>query len=420
MRDAGSSGNADSMSDNSAPVRPGPPPLQGWQQSWRLLVVVGFGALSWIVTRDELPPGVHSLSMIWLLVVDPIIGLGCVVLVLFRRRYPVIVAGIVTAASAVSTTAGGPALLALCSLATRRRYAETIPVAVGAIAAGVAITAMYPDLNPEPAAQPVLWYTTGLVLVGISAVVAVGFAVGARREELWSLQQRTEIAEREQVARAAEARILERHRIAREMHDVLAHRISLVAMQAGVLTYRTDLPADQVAGIAKTIADNSRQALEELRDVLGVLRADELHAADPPEPPQPSLAALPTLVADARVSGLAVTLTDSTSGEPPMTSARTAYRIVQEGLTNVGKHAPGATVWVEIEGTEGQDLTVTVRDSGATAPPISAPVSGYGLLGLSERTELIGGTLSFGHQPHGGFQVRAVLPWHAPTEAAHT
>ncbi|WP_297609382.1 sensor histidine kinase [Nocardia sp.] len=406
------------MTASIAPMRPGPAPLQRWQQSWRLLLVLAFSVLSWILTADGLAPDIHPFLKFWLFAVDPIIGVCCMVLVMFRRRYPVAVAAITTAASAVSTFASGPALLALCSLATRRRYAETLPVSVGGIAAGLAITVLYPGLDTQNDEPGSYWYTAGILVATALAIVAIGFAVGARREELWSLQQRTEIAEREQVARSAEARILERHRIAREMHDVLAHRISLVAMQAGALSYRPDLSAEQVGAIAKTIADNSRQALEELRDVLGVLRADELNATDPPEPPQPSLAALPTLVADARISGLNVTLTDSTAGEPPMKSARTAYRIVQEGLTNVGKHAPGATVWVGIEGAEGQELTVTVLDSGTTGSAAPAPVSGYGLLGLTERAELLGGTIAFGHQPEGGFRLRAILPWPASVQVS--
>ncbi|MFD0363185.1 sensor histidine kinase [Nocardia sp. GCM10030253] len=403
------------MTDSIASMRPGPvpPPLGVWQQSWRLVVVVGIGAASWIVTANALPPDIDPRLSGWLFVADPIIGAICLALVMFRRRYPVIVAAVVTATSAVSTSASGAAALAQCSLATRRRYAEIVPVAVGNVLAGLAITALYPALNPEAAGTPQsFWSTLIFLIIAAAGIVAIGFAIGARREVVWSLQQRAEIAEREQVARAAEARILERHRIAREMHDVLAHRISLVAMQAGVLSYRTDLATDQVVAIAKTIADNSRQALEELRDVLGVLRADELTATDPPEPPQPSLAALPTLVADARIAGMAVTLTDNTAGEPPVTSARTAYRIVQEGLTNVGKHAPGATVWVGIEGCAGQELTVTVLDSGAPRPAASAPASGYGLLGLAERAELIGGALSFGADERGGFLLRATLPWH--------
>ncbi|MEV6066151.1 histidine kinase [Nocardia sp. NPDC052001] len=403
------------MTEISMPLRPSPAPLRWWQQGWRLLVVVLFAALSWIIAKQSLPDDVSRMLMMWLCVADPIIGVAMLALLGFRRRWPVAVAAITTAASAVSTTASGPSLLALASVSTRRRSREIVPIAAGGVVSGMLMTVLYPDLNADNGLPGAFWYTVAFLALAISAVVAIGVAVGSRREVIWSLQQRTEIAERAQVARAAEARILERHRIAREMHDVLAHRISLVAMQAGVLTYRPDLDSEQVGAIAKTIADNSRQALEELRDVLGVLRADELHTSDP-EPPQPSLAALPTLVADARDSGLAVTLTDRTVGEPPMTSARTAYRIVQEGLTNVGKHAPGARVWIGVEGTAGEGLAVTVRDSGGDDATRPAPLSGYGLLGLTERAELVGGTLVFGPRPFGGFQLRATLPWPVAVE----
>ncbi|WP_330179619.1 sensor histidine kinase [Nocardia sp. NBC_01503] len=399
------------MTQTSLAVRPGPAPLRWWQEGWRQLVVILFAVLSWIIAKQGMDAGVPSLLLIWLCVVDPILGVCCLVLVLFRRRWPVAVAAVTTAVSAVSTTASGPSILALCSLATRRRLREILPIAVVGVLAGMMMTRVYPEFNAQNELPGSGWYTLAFLVVAMGAIVAVGVAVGSRREVIWSLQQRTEIAEREQVARATEARILERHRIAREMHDVLAHRISLVAMQAGVLTYRPDLSSEQVGSIAQTIAENSRQALEELRDVLGVLRADELHATDPPEPPQPSLAALPTLVADARDSGLAVTLTDKTEADPPVTSARTAYRIVQEGLTNVGKHAPGATVWILLDGAPGEGLTVSVSDSGAPGATEPAPRSGYGLLGLTERAELVGGTLAFGARPQGGFTLRATLPW---------
>ncbi|WP_067564352.1 sensor histidine kinase [Nocardia acidivorans] len=399
------------MTATSLAVRPGPAPLRWWQEGWRQLAVIVFAVLSWIVARQGLDPAVPSMLIFWLCVVDPMLGICALVLGLFRRRWPVVVAAVTTAVSAISTTAAGPSVLALCSLATRRRPREIVPIAILGVLSGLAMTQVYPEFNSQNQLPGSGWYTLTFLVVAMGAIVAVGVAVGSRREVIWSLQQRTEIAEREQVARAAEARILERHRIAREMHDVLAHRISLVAMQAGVLTYRPDLTSEQVGSIAQTIADNSRQALEELRDVLGVLRADELHATDPPEPPQPSLAALPTLVADARDSGLAVTLTDKTETEPPATSARTAYRIVQEGLTNVRKHAPGATVWIVLDGAPGEGLTVSVSDSGALGATEPAPRSGYGLLGLTERAELVGGALTFGARPQGGFTLRATLPW---------
>ncbi|RSM59036.1 two-component sensor histidine kinase [Amycolatopsis sp. WAC 01376] len=384
----------------------GPQPLlRPWGQAWRLLAASGLGVLLWLLTASQLPVGATGPRVDWLITGDPLIALACLIALLWRRRFPVVITTAVILASTVSVLAGGAALLALCSLAARRRPAETAVAAVLSVVTAVLTVGIYPQREPPGP----LWLLIILPTLMVGIVVAVGAAIGARREEVRSLRERVESAEREQAARAAEARIVERHRIAREMHDVLAHRVSLVAMQAGVLGHRPDLPADQVAELARGIADGSHQALEELRDVLGVLRAspDEL------EPPQPSLADLPSLVADARALGLDVTLTVTTSGEPPGSIARTVYRIVQEGLTNAGKHAPGAEVRVTVEGEAGDGLRATVRDSGAARAIAGPPASGYGLLGLSERVGLAGGELDHHPEPGGGFVLTARLPWPA-------
>ncbi|WET82744.1 histidine kinase [Amycolatopsis sp. QT-25] len=379
------------------------PLLRPWGQVWRLLAAAALGVLLWLLTASQLPVGAAGPRVTWLITGDPLIAIACLIALLWRRRFPVVITIAVILASTVSVLAAGAALLVLCSLAARRRPAETAVAAVLSVVTGLLIVDLYPQREvPGP-----LWLLISVPALLVGIVVAVGAAIGARREELRSLRERVESAEREQAARAAEARIVERHRIAREMHDVLAHRVSLVAMQAGVLGHRPDLPADQIAELARGIAEGSHQALEELRDVLGVLRAspEEL------EPPQPSLADLPALVADARALGLDVTLTVTTSGEPPDSIARTVYRIVQEGLTNAGKHAPGAEVVVTVEGRAGAGLRATVRDSGAARAITGAPASGYGLLGLSERVGLAGGELDHRPEPGGGFVLTARLPW---------
>ncbi|RSN22083.1 two-component sensor histidine kinase [Streptomyces sp. WAC 05977] len=379
------------------------PPIRLWGEAWRLLAAAGLGVLLWLVTASQLPVGAAGPRVDWLITGDPLIALACLVALLWRRRFPVVITTAVALASMASVLAAGAALLSLCSLATRRRPAETAFVAVLSVVTAVLTAGLYPQREaPGP-----LWLVISLPTLLVGIVVAVGAAIGARREEVRSLRQQVESAEREQAARAAEARIMERHRIAREMHDVLAHRVSLVAMQAGVLGHRPDLPADQVAELARGIADGSHQALEELRDVLGVLRAspEEL------EPPQPSLADLPALVADARALGLDVTLTASIPGEPPDAIARTVYRVVQEGLTNAGKHAPGARVAVTVEGEAGDGVRATIRDSGAARAVAGPPSSGFGLLGLSERVGLAGGELDHHAGPGGGFVLTARLPW---------
>ncbi|WP_233573820.1 sensor histidine kinase [Amycolatopsis panacis] len=379
------------------------PRLGPWQQSWRLAAVVAIGAMTWLYVATMAVRGQVPLGGSWYYHGDPLVALGCLVLTLWRRRFPLTVAMLISIASTASTLAIGSALLVLCSISTRRRPLEIGVVVVAYTAASKFSVTFFP---PE-VATPGNWVELLIPALTAGIAVAVGVAVGARRDEVWTLRQRADSAEREQAARAAEARVLERNRIAREMHDVLAHRVSLVAMQAGVLGHRDNLTAEEVKVLAQGIADGSHQALEELRDVLGVLRA----GPERPEPPQPSIDRIPELVADARASGLAVTLTDTVEGTPPELAGRTGYRIVQEGLTNAGKHAPGARVRVSVEGVAGDGLRVQVRDSGAATAGIHAPSSGFGLLGLAERVGLAGGELDHHTVPGGGFVLRAQLPW---------
>ncbi|MBI0377729.1 sensor histidine kinase [Streptomyces albiflaviniger] len=341
----------------------------------------------------------------WFFIGDPLVALGCLTALLWRRRFPLGVAMTVAIASTASALASGAAFLALVSLSTRRRPVECGVVGLALVTASQFAGGFYPTPTGP------LWLALAFPALIAGIAVAVGMAIGARRVEVRSLRDRAESAEREQTARAAQARALERNRIAREMHDVLAHRISLVAMQAGVLDHRGDLTAEENRVLVRGIAEGSHQALEELRDVLGVLRADPGR----PEPPQPSFDRVPDLVADARTSGLDVTLTTTVPGTPSDVVGRTCYRIVQEGLTNAAKHAPGAHVHITLEGTVGDSLNVSVRNSPATTATAPPPASGFGLLGLTERVALAGGALDHHPTPDSGYLLTARLPWPNPT-----
>ncbi|GHJ34820.1 sensor histidine kinase [Streptomyces sp. TS71-3] len=380
------------------------PPLGGWQQTWRLVAAAALGIPFWLSTGTALPRGCATDTCSWFATGDPLVALGCLAVLLLRRRFPLAVAMAVAIAPGGSALATGAALLALCSISTRRRPGEIGAVALGYVAASQFTLVLYPIGSPPGS----VWLQLALTALSAGIAVAIGVAVGARRVEVRSLRERAESAEREQTARAAQARALERNRIAREMHDVLAHRISLVAMQAGVLDHRGNLTTEENRTLIRGIADGSHQALEELRDVLGVLRADPGH----PEPPQPSLDRIPELVADARASGLDVALTTTVTAEPSDAVGRTCHRVVQEGLTNAAKHAPGARVHVTVEGTAGNELHVSVHNSPATTTPTTRPpASGFGLLGLAERITLAGGKLSHDPTPEGGYVLTARLPW---------
>jgi signal transduction histidine kinase len=203
------------------------------------------------------------------------------------------------------------------------------------------------------------------------------------------------------------------------MHDDLAHRISLVALHAGVLTYREDLDRAETAAAAQTIRSNAQLALAELRQVLGVLRGGE--AMDAAVRSQPTLAELPALLADAREAGSVVRL--DTSGLPagagpdpaamPEALSRTSFRVVQEALTNARKHAPGEPVGVWLTGGPGAHLGIEVRNPVGSGVGLPLPSAGVGLTGLGERAELAGGTLEYGVEESGDFVVRTRLPWPA-------
>ena len=170
-----------------------------------------------------------------------------------------------------------------------------------------------------------------------------------------------ERAEAEQALRVEQGRLNERARIAREMHDVLAHRISLIAMHAGALAYRTDLTAEETHETAELIQATSHEALTDLRQVLGVLRDDETGAG---ERPQPTFGDLAALVLEAEGAGMRIQYDDRVDGasQMPEQVGRTAYRIVQEGLTNVRKHAPGVTVLVQLSGSPTEGVSIRIRN----------------------------------------------------------
>jgi signal transduction histidine kinase len=267
---------------------------------------------------------------------------------------------------------------------------------------------VYVILRPEPGTPAWFLYVIGLVVQ--SAAVGWGLFIHYRRQLVLSLRDRAERAETEAQLRAEQAQQRARDEIAREMHDVLGHRLSLLSVHAGALEFRPDAPAEEVARAAKVIRENAHQALQDLREVIGVLRAPV------GELPQPTLADVRELVAESGRAGMRVALHEE-AGAAPDLAGRTAYRVVQEGLTNARKHAPGAEVRVRATGSPGTGLTVEVRNSAppAASPPSAGPPtdpgSGQGLAGLAERVGLASGRLEHGPTPDGGWCLSAWLPW---------
>lgn len=233
-----------------------------------------------------------------------------------------------------------------------------------------------------------------------------GLWIGTRRQLIDRLQERAERLEREQHMMADQAITAERTRIAREMHDVVAHRVSLMVLHAGGLEVSATEPrAVEAAGLIRT---TGREALSELRNILGVLREDGSGAA--PTAPQPVLDDLERLLSEWRDAGMVVRCEDEGEARSlPVAVQRTAFRVVQEGLTNAAKHATGAAVDVRLY-RGGEQLEVEVANGPATGPSPAPPRSGYGLTGLRERVVLAGGELSAGACADGGWRLRAILP----------
>ncbi|MEV0239696.1 histidine kinase [Streptomyces sp. NPDC050674] len=333
-------------------------------------------------------------------------ALSCMPLV-FRSRRPLgvalfTVAGDLTLMAVASHIAPTPAasLIALYTLAVHgsRRTVWS----VGVVAA-VAITGVHAATHAES-------LVAGASLLRFDAVLAataLGRVVRSRRENLTAARERVERAERTREEEARRRVAEERVRIARDLHDVVAHHITLVNAQAGVAHHLMRANPDHAYEALAHIKDNSRAALDELRSTVGLLRQPD--DAPGSRAPIPRLADLDSLVGGFRASGLSVSVTRT--GDPsPLAPATelTAYRIIQEALTNSHKHASATRTEVVLDYGP-RALRVTVTDDGRPGASKGAG-TGHGLIGMRERALATGGTVTAGPRPEGGFQVFAELP----------
>lgn len=236
-------------------------------------------------------------------------------------------------------------------------------------------------------------------------VALLGDGVAGRRALRLETQQRLHVLAREQ-EREGERRVVEeRLRIARELHDVMAHTITSMSVQAGVAADVVDDDPGQAKVALHTVRSAARDAMSELRATVAVLRDGD---SGTPQPPAPGLEQLDALVASVRRQGLHIDVTtDSCSDRLPPAVELTAYRIVQETLTNVLRHADASKATVTLE-CEPDTLAVTVADDGRG--PVASQSEGHGIHGMRERVEALGGTLRIGRAEPGGFVVRAQLP----------
>jgi signal transduction histidine kinase len=382
-------------------------------RDWIVDVTVFVGAAGAAVLLFFLQPDVETAPG-GLVLADIASGAALCVALWWRRTFPVQIAVAAAVLSTFAASAGAPAMVALFTVALHRRARVLAVVAALHLSAGVVFALVRPDKDIP------VWLGALMGALFVAVAVAWGMFARARRQLVVSLAERARRAETEQQLRVEQARATERTRIAREMHDVLAHRISLVSLHAGALEFRPDAQPAEVASAAAVIRSTAHQALQDLRDILGVLRAGV--ADGDGERPQPTLVDLSRLVDESRAAGATVVCACSVADleTVPGPVGRTVYRVVQEGLTNARKHAAGTTVSVRVDGRPGAGLTVEVgnpRPVGAVAGA-GIPGAGRGLVGLAERVDLVGGRIEHGRRDDGSWQLRAWLPWDAATGPA--
>ncbi|GLZ03716.1 two-component sensor histidine kinase [Actinomadura sp. NBRC 104412] len=346
----------------------------------------------WLFYAEQhfwLPPWEVSLASV-------ILGLALVV----RRRHPV---GLTVFGLIFAPPTGGGGISALIQLYSLGAYAASRRTVIALAVAGYLLYLIFPGptVTTESFAVRAI---TGFAF--IAPPVLLGLYMGTRKQLLRSLQERTERLEREQHLLAERARGEERTRIAREMHDVVANRVSVMVVHAGALKAIAARDPERAAETAAVIGDMGRQALEELRHVIGVLRQGE----EPLTQGTPSFSEIRELIGRSSAAGLPVEITVSGEERPmPPAVGRTLYRLVQEALTNVHKHAGDADTEIEVAMTA-EAVEVEVRNARPRAAPRHGlPSGGHGLVGLRERVTALGGGFEAG-PCEGGFKVRARLP----------
>jgi signal transduction histidine kinase len=369
-------------------------------------VAVGLTLLSALAPRVSGPTEPKPVA-VWV----GLLGLGLLVAeglpLAWRRIRPLVVAAVVVVASAgyglvvvpAPPYAGWVALFAVAAHVPGFRRALVVSGAVAAAlgAAIVGAAAVHPEGRNEL-----------LTLLLVTLIVLLGGALTrAERDRLSALRERAASLEREQAAARGQAALAERLRIARDLHDVVGHGLSAIAVQSG--TARVALDAGDLGAVRTALGHveaTSRGAMREMRAMVGVLREQPPTAAGS----APDLDGLPALVEQAGRAGVRAVLDPvGDLRQVPPVVGRCAYRVVQEALTNVVRHAPGAAGTVRLEARDGW-LQVEVTDRGGTAAAPVSPSGGHGLVGMRERVELLHGTMQAGPLDGGGWAVRASLP----------
>ncbi|MGA6220772.1 sensor histidine kinase [Streptomyces umbrinus] len=351
-------------------------------------------------------------------IVIPVTLLLCLVIAL-RRRLPekmlllAVAVGVAQLALDVSVVPADFALLVICYTVASNgtRWASRLALTAGLLAAPLS-QLRWPDGNTSGAGHVAI---VVFQMVPFALAWVLGDSLRTRRAYFAQLEERAARLEKEREAQAKVAVAAERARIARELHDVVAHNVSVMVVQADGAAYVLDSAPDQAKKALETISGTGRQALAEMRRLLGVLRTGE-HQESGEYVPQPDVEQLDDLVEQCRSSGLPVDFKIEGTPRPlPSGVELTAYRIVQEALTNTRKHG-GPNTGASVRLVYFDDgLGLLVEDDGKGAPHElyeegGADGRGHGLIGMRERVGMVGGTLDAGPRPGGGFRISALLP----------
>ncbi|MGW0821017.1 sensor histidine kinase [Streptomyces sp. NPDC002845] len=364
-----------------------------------VLAALGFALLPQVSLLRPAVSGEVSGSTVWLL------SLSTALPLVVRRLWPVPVFGFVLTAACVALAVGvGPTpflatAYALYMVATTRRGQPGLSAVLiaGLCAVGAALLTVTGGQSYQGGTK-VVQVLFGLLVLG--ATWAAGAAVRERRESVLRALEHA----------AEQAKAEERLRIARDIHDVVTHSVGLIAIKAGVANHVVATHPEEAREALTVIEDVSRRALRDMRATLKALRREQGGGAQDLRPVL-GLSDLPALVRTAEAAGVRVDLRSRCAEEPPDGVALSAFRVVQEALTNVIKHAAPTRCRVHLTAEQGT-LTIDVADEGAgPGQRPTVPGGGMGLVGMKERITAHGGTLSAGRQPGGGFQVLATLPY---------
>jgi signal transduction histidine kinase len=359
-----------------------------------LLALVGLGVANIAYLRDSRLMAAWSALIISALTVGPLILALRNPVVAWRVAYPMLIVGAIGAKATDAWPWAPLQILAFLAGMLIMAFTQDTSITVWATGFNIVIPFLFADSGNA--------YGAALLF---AAVPLLGDVVSRRRRSRAELAEQTEQTELERARRAI---LEERTRIAREMHDVVAHHMSMIAVQAETAPFRvTDLSEPAKAELA-TIADSARSALADMRRLLGVLRADGQQAL---KAPQPGLDELSALVDKARQAGVELSVEATLLTAVPEAVGLAAYRIIQEGLANAARHAPGRPVRLEARAEDDHLILVIRNEVGPDGPPADEEDRGHGLRGMRERVALLGGTLRAAPDGAGGFRVEARLPY---------